>query len=78
MSNPHLKETLIEVIENQLRLGDPPATRETLERLLAAGHSRPHALALISAALLTELNEMLRDQKNYDAARYARRLARLR
>ncbi len=41
--NPRLKKLLIEVVENQLRDNDPPITRETLQRLLAAGYSKSQA-----------------------------------
>jgi len=39
--NPYLKEAFLEVVENQLRDNDPPETKETLTRLIAAGHSDP-------------------------------------
>jgi hypothetical protein len=36
-TNPYLKETILEVVENQLRENNPPETQQTLMRLLAAG-----------------------------------------
>jgi hypothetical protein len=69
--------SLIEVVENQLRANDPPAVAVTLARLVAAGHARDEAVALIGAVLMFELNEMLRSERTYDAASYARKLANL-
>ena len=37
--DPHLKATLLEVVDNQIRDNNPPETRETLERLISAGHT---------------------------------------
>lgn len=40
MTNPRLKALILEVVENQIRDGDPPETQQTFERLLATGHAR--------------------------------------
>jgi hypothetical protein len=69
--------SLIEVVENQLRANDPPVVAVTLARLLAAGHGRDEAVALIGAALMIELNDMLRSGRVYDGASYAAKLASL-
>ena len=68
---------LIEAVENQLRANDPPAVAAALARLLAGGHARDEAVALIGAALLFELNEVMQSEREFDAARYARNLANL-
>ena len=38
--NPVLQALIYEVVDNQLRDGTPPETRQTLERLIAEGHTR--------------------------------------
>jgi hypothetical protein len=68
---------LRQVVEDQLRANDPPEVAATLARLVAAGHARDDAVALIGAALIVELNEIMRSEREYDAARYARNLANL-
>jgi hypothetical protein len=68
---------LRQVVEDQLRANDPPEVAATLARLVAAGHTRDEAVALIGAALIIELNEIMRSEREYDAARYARNLANL-
>ena len=77
MSYYHARQALIEVVENQLRDDDPPETRQALERLTAAGHSRAKAIDMIAAALLAEMNSMLAAGKVFDRARFKRRLDRL-
>jgi hypothetical protein len=65
------------VVEGQLRANEPPEVAATLARLLAAGHDRDQAVALIGAALMVELNEIMRSEREFDPARYARNLANL-
>jgi len=68
---------LLQAVEEQIRLDDPPAVAVTLARLLAEGHDRDAALRLIGAVLLMELNEVMRDNRDFDPALYAARLAAL-
>ncbi|HEY7833375.1 MAG TPA: hypothetical protein VIG30_07385 [Ktedonobacterales bacterium] len=58
-----------------MRQGYPPETRQTLERLLAAGETRRAATEKIAAMLLHELRDMLARQVMFDHARFARRSA---
>lgn len=74
MAHPQLRGELLEVIENQLRASDPPETRQTLDRLLAAGYAREAAMMKIAAALLEEIHEMLAQRVPFDRARFKQRL----
>jgi hypothetical protein len=74
MAHPQLRGELIEVIENQLRASDPPETRQTLDRLLAAGYAREAAMMKIAAVLLEEIHEMLAQRVPFDRARFKQRL----
>jgi hypothetical protein len=75
--NPHLKAAILEVVENQIRDDDPPETRETLERLLAAGNSRQQAIEMNGSALVEENWALLHDHKLFDRARLAALLEQL-
>ena len=69
-TNPYLKAAILEVVENQLRENNPPETRQTLERLLAAGYSRQEAMKMIGTAVVGEIWAVLKENKEYDAVRY--------
>jgi hypothetical protein len=43
--NPVLQAAIYDVVDNQLRDGTPPETRQTLDRLMAEGHIRQEARA---------------------------------
>ena len=75
--NPHLKAAILEVVENQLRDGDPPETRQTLQRLLAAGYSRKQATEMIGSAVVEEIWAVLHDHKPFDRARFTALLEQL-
>ena len=75
--NPHLKAAILEVVENQIRAGDPPETRQTFEQLLAAGYSRQQAMEMIGSALVEEIWGMLHDNKPFDRGRFSALLEKL-
>jgi len=75
--NPHLKAAILEVIENQIRNGDPPETQQTLERPLVAGYSRKQAVEMIGSALVEEIWAILHDHKPFDRARFTALLEQL-
>jgi hypothetical protein len=75
--SPRLKATILEVVENQIRNNNPPETRQTLERLLAAGYSRQQAIEMIGAALTEEIWNVMHDHKPYDHARFTALLDQL-
>ena len=75
--NPYLKAAILEVVENQIREGDPPETRQTLERLLAAGYSRKQATEMIGSAVVEEIWAVLHDHKPFDRARFVGLLEKL-
>jgi hypothetical protein len=76
-TNPHLKALILEVVENQLRANDPPETRQTFERLLAAGYSRRQAVEMIGSAVVEEIWTVLHERKPFDRARFKASLEKL-
>ena len=76
-TNPQLKALILETVEAQLRADNPHETRQTLERLLAAGHSRRQAMELIGSALVEEIWVILREDKPFDRVRFAALLEKL-
>jgi hypothetical protein len=74
---PHLKETVREVVENQLRENNPPETRQTLERLLAAGYTRTAPVELIASVLVEEFWQMLHERTPYNPVRFKAALDKL-
>ena len=65
-----LRGGIRKAVSAQLRGGDPPETRATFERLLAAGIAREEVWRLLSCVLATEMFEIAREQREYDHDRY--------
>ena len=80
MSQPNpavVRAAILEVVENQLRDGAPPETKQTFERLIAAGYSAQEAKRLIGVVVTYEIFGILKRNEPYDEARYVAALQRL-
>ena len=75
--NPRLHAAIMEVVENQLRDRDPPEAKETLDRLVAEGNDEQEARRLIACVVSSEIFDILKNGKMFDAKRYAKALSRL-
>jgi hypothetical protein len=75
--NQRLKSAIIEVVETQLELNDPPEIKQTLDRLIAEGFSENEAKELIGNVVVMEVFEVLKAGQPFDIKRYAAALARL-
>ena len=72
-----VRNVFLETVLTQIESGDPPETKATLDRLMAAGQSRSQALHHIAAALQAEMNRMLSESVPFDNARYAALLEKI-
>jgi hypothetical protein len=75
--NPYLRETFLEIVENQIRDNDPPEARETFERLVSEGISEDNAKVYIAQAVCVEVWDTLKNRKPFNPERYAKNLKRL-
>ncbi len=72
-----LRKSFLEIVDDQLRLGQPPETQATLDRLISEGHSRQEARRLIAAVAATEVWHVLHDRGPFNEARHVAALRRL-
>jgi len=72
-----LKQTILEVVENQLRDLNPPETKETFDRLVSEGVSESEARRLIGCVVTSEIFDILKYEQPYDEERYVKALSRL-
>ena len=75
--NPIVRAALYDVLDTQLRDGDPPETRATLERLLGEGVDDDEARRLIGCVIAAEIFAVMKSQKPFDRERFVGRLATL-
>jgi hypothetical protein len=72
-SRHRIQAAVREVLEGQIREGNPPETKETFDRLRSTGIPEDNVWKMLGAVLLTELNAA-RESKVFDNERYVRRL----
>ncbi|MCC9642267.1 hypothetical protein LOC71_08270 [Rhodopirellula sp. JC740] len=77
INEPELNAAVNEVLTNQLNDGNPPETKQTLDRLIASGHSEESARQMIAEVLLLEIRAVMASGKPYDNDRYTGALAEL-
>ncbi len=72
-----LKAQFLEVVDNQLRDDDPPATRRTLERLKSAGYSEKEAKLVIAQCVADEIMAVMETNKPFNEERFVKCLEQL-
>ena len=72
-----LKREFLRVVDNQLRAGDPPETRQTLERLKQEGYTDEESRLLIAQCVAAEMMAVMETNLPFDEKRYAVCLHRL-
>jgi hypothetical protein len=72
-----VSKAILDVVENQLRNLDPPATRETLDRLINQGVAEDEARRLIGCVVASEIFDILKHKQPFDLERYIMALRRL-
>ncbi len=75
--NPILKKAFMEVVENQIRDGHPPETRETLERLKSEGIAEEDARLYIGQAICVEVWDIIKNKKKFNRVRFVSNLKAL-
>lgn len=64
------RKALREVVQNQIRDRNPPETKETYDRLRAAGHGHDESMGLLATAVLDEMNQILRSGEAFNRTRF--------
>ena len=76
-ASDRLRETVLDVVDNQIRQLNPPAAKETFDRLVREGHDPDEARRLIGNVVASEIFDVLKTMEPYDEDRYISALRRL-
>ena len=76
-ASDRLRQAVLDVVDNQIRQLNPPATKETLDRLVREGHAPDEARRLIGNVVASEIFDILKNMEPYDEDRYVRALRKL-
>lgn len=72
-----LGETILEVVENQIREGNPQEVGETLDRLIELGLTREKAMHQIGSVFAIEIWETMSKNTEFNEQRYIENLRNL-
>jgi len=75
--NPYLEQAITEIVQKQIDDNNSPETRKTLSRLLNEGFSEEEAKKLIGSAVVIEIYEILKNEKEFNLGRFIRNLDNL-
>jgi hypothetical protein len=75
--NPMVQAALFDALDTQLRDGDPPETRATLNRLLGEGVREDEARRLLGCVIAAEICAVMKSKKPFDRERFVGRLETL-
>ena len=79
-TRPHnsiVQAALYDILDNQLRAGDPAETGDTLKRLLGAGFDEGEARRQIGCVIAAEIFAVMKSKKSFDRERFVGRLETL-
>lgn len=65
-----IRQQFLEVVDNQLKTGNPKETRQTLQRLQGLGYSELEAKSLIAQCVAAEMYEVFQSNEPYNEKRY--------
>lgn len=68
--NPVIREALLQVVENQISSLDPPETKQTYDRLLREGYGEEETRSFLAAAVLIEMNKMMKKMEPFNRQRF--------
>jgi hypothetical protein len=76
-TNERLHRAVLEVVDNQIRDLNPPATKETFDRLVREGHDVDEARRLIGCVVASEIFDVLKNLEPFDEKRFVAALHNL-
>jgi len=75
--NKHLHNSIMEVVDNQIRSNDPPETKQTFERLVKSGISKIDAKKYIGQCVGVELFHVMKYHETFNEVRFIKNLKNL-
>jgi hypothetical protein len=76
-TNRRAGKLVIQAIKEQIRLNDPPETKETFDRLRREGHAEKEVYRMLGCVLISEMYEVTKQDRLFDRDLYVQRLRAL-
>ena len=76
-ASPEVKRVILEAVKDQIESNNPPATKQTYERLLSENITEEDAYIYLGQALISEMFVMMKEKRQYDEDNYVKLLSQL-
>lgn len=76
-TNKILQKQFLQIVNNQLKLNDPPETSQAFKRLKELGYNEIDAKKLIGQCVVVEVFDAMKNGKPFNEKRYIRNLNNL-
>ena len=73
-TNPLLGEQMKEVVKNQLRMNEPPETKQTYDRLIKEGFPKDEVMRQLAVVVAAEMFDVMKNKETFNQERYIKRL----
>ena len=73
-TNPLLGEQMKEAVRNQLRMNDPPETRQTYDRLIKEGFPEDEVIRQLAVVITAEMFDIMKNNEPFNLERFIKRL----
>jgi len=73
-TNRRAGELIIQAVKEQIRLEDPPETKETFDRLRREGHAEEDVYRMLGCVMTSEMYAVLRQKRVFDRDLYVQQL----
>ncbi|MBP6870458.1 MAG: hypothetical protein KBC43_00495 [Bacteroidales bacterium] len=75
--NAEIRNQIMQVVENQMKMDDPPETNQTYKRLIRLGFNEFDSKAMIGQCVAVEIFNIMKFRNPFDEQRFIKNLNKL-
>ena len=75
--NQRARKLLLQIVNNQIRMNNPPETKQTVERLVSEGYTKDEAKEMIAGVLVVQIHTIMKNVTEFDEELYITQLKNL-
>jgi hypothetical protein len=73
-TDPLFGEEMKKLVRNQIRLNDPPETKQTYDRMIKEGFPKEEVMRQLAVVAAAEIYDVIKSKEPFNQERYIKRL----